>query len=583
MTLRAKPVVNRPHRSSREGESRRNFYLNVGFGLAVVLAVLILIGVVAVTWYSQHLAAAASVDGQTITRDDFTERAQIELWRLQQQTDRVNAAVAAGRLTSAEGQQRVQSLQSQASSQSLAPIVVEDLVDARIQSKLAAEEGITVTPEQVDAKITEEATTPEERHAWLIAVAPETDEGKDEPTAEQKAAAKKIADQALADITSGAKKWEDVAKSVSTDSSKSSGGDLGWIAKDAAEDQAFIDAVFDAEQDKPTAVIETADGTYEIGRVTEISPASVDSAWQQKLTATGIKLEAYRKVVESEVVKQALTDKAVAAAEASTKQRHIRELAIQAPDDPPSDKAVKVRHILYSPNDNASAAEQLSADDPAWTVAKLAAEKDLEILKKDPSKFDEIARTDSDDESSQGETGNGGKLPYVDDNGAFVSEFSDAVLNKPELKPGDLVGPIRSPFGWHIIQIMYRPPDIDEMKKLRDQAAGGADFAQLARDYSDGPESGKGGDKGWVGLGLIDNRLWRAIEAAPLKGLSEIVEIKSAGVFLYQVIEERTQKPDADQLETIKARAFQNWYGEKKDAVTITRPILDELDQGQGQ
>ena len=92
MTLRAKPVVNRPHRSSREGESRRNFYLNVGFGLAVVLAVLILIGVVAVTWYSQHLAAAASVDGQTITRDDFTERAQIELWRLQQQTDRVNAA-----------------------------------------------------------------------------------------------------------------------------------------------------------------------------------------------------------------------------------------------------------------------------------------------------------------------------------------------------------------------------------------------------------------------------------------------------------------------------------------------------------
>ena len=28
---------------------------------------------------------------------------------------------------------------------------------------------------------------------------------------------------------------------------------------------------------------------------------------------------------------------------------------------------------------------------------------------------------------------------------------------------------------------------------------------------------------------------------------------------------------------TIEAAAFQNWYGEKKDAVTVTRELLDDL------
>jgi hypothetical protein len=32
--------------------------------------------------------------------------------------------------------------------------------------------------------------------------------------------------------------------------------------------------------------------------------------------------------------------------------------------------------------------------------------------------------------------------------------------------------------------------------------------------------------------------------------------------------------PDADQIDTIEANAFQNWYGEKKDAVRITRELL---------
>jgi len=575
MTFRAKPVANRPHRSSRDGQSRRNFYLNIGFSLAVILAVLILVGVAAVSWYREHLAAAATVDGQTITIDDFRTRGEVELWRIDQEVARVNAALAAGRLTSAEANQRIQSLQSQAQGDQLASLIIERMIDERIQARLAAEEGISATPEQVEAKIAEEKTTPEERHAWIIAVAPEIDEGKDEPTAAQTEAARDAAEQALQDVTTGGKEWEDVAKAVSTDSSSSIGGDLGWIDRDAAEDAGYLEAIFAAEPDTPTEVIESETGTFLIGRVTEVAPAVIDQAWEQKAIDAGIDFAAYRKAVESEVIRDLLEDKVIAEASTSGLQRHVREIAIQAPQSAPSSEAIKVRHILYSPDDDPQGAGEVPADDPAWSVAQLAAQKAYEELTEDPTTFDERAREESDEASAQGETGTGGKLPYVDNDGQFIQEFADAVL-KPELQPGDILPPVRTDFGWHVIQVMYRPPSIDQMTKIREMAAGGTDFEQLARDYSDGTEAGAGGDRGWVAPGILDVRLIRAIFEAPIGGLSEIVEIDNVGVFLYEVLEERTAEPDEDQLAIIETRAFQYWYGEKKDAVTITRDLLVE-------
>jgi parvulin-like peptidyl-prolyl isomerase len=585
MTFRAKPVVNRPHRPSRESQSRRNAYLNIGFGIAVVLALVILVGVAVVSYYREHLAPAASVNGATITRDDFAERAAIEAWRIEQAVARVNAALAAGRLTSAEANQQIQTLQSSGNTDQLAPVVIERLIDARIQSGLAVEEGITVTPEQIDAKIVEESTTPEQRHAWIISVTPVIAEGEDVASDADKAAAKELADQALADITSGAKSWEDVAKAVSTDSSKATGGDLGWIDKEAAEDKAFIDAVFAAEQGKPTAVLETEDGTYVIGRVTEISPETVDAAWTAKLADAGLKLEAYREVVKSEVIRQALEDKAIDTATKADKQRQVLEIAIPAPQVPPGDLAIKVRHILFSPNDNpdSQATSALAPDDPAWTEAQQAAKAAYDELKKDPTKFDAMAREKSDEPSAQGETGSGGKLPYFDSSSVETgldADFAAAIL-KPELQPGQLLEPVKSAVGWHVIQVMYRPPGIDHMKLLREQAVGGADFKTLARDNSEGSEAGAGGDMGWMAPGLMDARLLRTINETPVGEVSQVLEIKDVGSFLYKVVAERTQTPDADQLATINDQAFQNWYGEKKDAATITRELLADLALGQ--
>jgi hypothetical protein len=78
MTYRVRPVDR--GRVSRD-PNRRNLYMNIGFGIAVVVAVLILVIVGTTTWYGEHLAAAATVDGQTNTKDQFGERPAVEAWR----------------------------------------------------------------------------------------------------------------------------------------------------------------------------------------------------------------------------------------------------------------------------------------------------------------------------------------------------------------------------------------------------------------------------------------------------------------------------------------------------------------------
>ncbi|MEP6639498.1 MAG: peptidylprolyl isomerase, partial [Chloroflexota bacterium] len=275
MTFRAKPVAKRDHRPAWEATDRRNFYLNLGFGLIVVLAVMILAIAGGLSWYNAHLASVGSVDGQSITKDDFADRLKTETWRLDEAEARIRTAVLAGHLTDAQGKS-AQSTITQEKSR-LPATTLERLIDSKLQAKLAAGEGVTVSPQDVDARLMVEATTPETRHAWVIEVKPVTDLGAIGPTAAQKDAAKAKADTALKDIQSG-KTWEDVARTVSTDASSGpQAGDLGWLqANDSRPDEAWLKAVFAAPVSTPTAVIEGTDRVYRIGRATEIAPSAVD-------------------------------------------------------------------------------------------------------------------------------------------------------------------------------------------------------------------------------------------------------------------------------------------------------------------
>ena len=569
MTFRAKPVVKREHRPGWEAQDRRNFYLNLGFGLIVALALVILGIYVGLSWYNTHLAAVGSVDGQSITKDQFRDRYAIDTWRLDEAEARIRTEVLAGHMTGAQGTAQESAIATERTS--LAKATLERLVDTTLQAKLAGQEGITVTPADIDARLVVEATTPEVRHGWVIAVAPATDPGAIGPTDTQKADAKAKAEAALKDIQGG-KAWEDVAKTLSTDAATAAqGGDLGWIgATDSRADEAFLKAVFAAPANTPTAVVEGSDGVFRIGRATEIAASSVDSAYQSKFQNKGISLDHYRAVISGDVIHEKLQAKIVADVSGPGVQRRVSEIYIKEPATPPAADAVKVRHILYSPNGDPSTASTVTPTNPAWARAQSLATATYARLKTNPSLFDSIARKESDESSALGPSGSGGKLPYFDSTSSVDLAFKAAIL-AANLKPGDILPPVKSAFGWHVIQVMYRPTDVDHLKAVKDQADKGADFAVLARDNSESTTASIGGDIGWIVKGQLSDALSSAIFAAPVGKTTEVTTIAGDGSYLLKVVAETTRTPEGRQLTELTSTAFAKWYDAKKSAAVISR------------
>lgn len=569
MTFRAKPVVKRAHRPAWEAQDRRNFYLNVGFGLIVVLAVVILAVAAGLAYYNDHLVSVGSVDGQSISKDDLRARVQVDAWRLDEDDRRIATEVAAGHLTQAQGTTQQQN--NAQVRQRLTSVSLERLIDARLQAKLAPAEGVSVAPDDIDARLVTEATTPEQRHAYVIEVKPAVDLGAVLPTTAQIATAKTTAETALEDITSG-KSWDDVAKTVSTDASTAGqAGDLGWIgADDKQADEAFVKAVFAAEANKPTAVVEGADGIFRIGRVTEINPAAVDSAYQAKIQNDGVSLEQYRAVLAADVLHDKLQQKIVADMTGPGPERKVSEIYTGEEASTLGPDAVKTRHILYSPKGDPSGASAIPADDPSWEAAHALALAAYARLQENPNLFDAIARKESNEGQAHGPTGSGGKLPFFD-KGSQVDPAFLAAITAPGLKDGQLLAPVKSSFGWHIIQVMYHPTDLDHFKALKTQADNGADFAVLARDNSTAPTAGTGGDLGWVVKGQLNDQLTAAIFAAPIGKTSDVVAVVGDGTYLFKVTAEETRTPAGRQLEELTATAFSKWYDAKKAATTITR------------
>ena len=110
-----------------------------------------------------------------------------------------------------------------------------------------------------------------------------------------------------------------------------------------------------------------------------------------------------------------------------------------------------------------------------------------------------------------------------------------------------------------------------DLAKIKTQADGGADFAKLALDVSEGQEASRGGELGWIARGQLEKDLGTAIFAAAIGKTSEVVTIEDDGSYLFYVAKEEERTPEGRQLDEIRARAFADWYEVKKAAVTIER------------
>lgn len=129
-------------------------------------------------------------------------------------------------------------------------------------------------------------------------------------------------------------------------------------------------------------------------------------------------------------------------------------------------------HILISVPAGADAATQKAAEEKA---AKLAQE-----AKAPGADFAALAKANSQD---TGSAENGGDLGWVS-RGMMVGPFESALFSIA--KPGEVVGPIKTEFGYHVIKLREIKGEAGKpFEEVRDQLANEAKTEALARQYNE--------------------------------------------------------------------------------------------------
>ena len=186
--------------------------------------------------------------------------------------------------------------------------------------------------------------------------------------------------------------------------------------------------------------------------------------------------------------------------------------------------------------------------------------RNLIVVKKQP--FEEVARKFSDDPSGQ----RGGDLGTFE-RGEMVGEFEDVAFG---LKPNEVSQPVRSRYGWHLIQVLQHfsktdstservharhvllqakinPQDEERARKralvVRDSLSKGADFAAMAKRYSmDTSTKDSGGYLGEVPVTGLPPTFQE-----PLTGLGENeVSVPLKGEAGYYVFKVRGRVPERE-------------------------------------
>lgn len=229
---------------------------------------------------------------------------------------------------------------------------------------------------------------------------------------------------------------------------------------------------------------------------------------------------------------------------------------------PNGDTEFNLAHILIQVPAQASA-EQIQA-------RRARAEQALAEIKKGTD-FGQVSATFSDAPNAL----QGGDLGWRPAS-RLPQLFNDA-LNS--LQPGEVSAILRSPNGFHILKLQDKrggnaPMVVTQtharhiliktnelvseadakrrLTELKERLDNGANFAELARLHSEDGSAGKGGDLGWLSPGDTVPEFERAMDALPLKTVSEPIRTQF-GWHLIEVLERRTEDVTQEK-QKLKAR-----------------------------
>lgn len=157
---------------------------------------------------------------------------------------------------------------------------------------------------------------------------------------------------------------------------------------------------------------------------------------EQKMYESQIRagIEQQRPQIENDLITQKLTDQLRGKVDLNSK------------DVKQDDIEVNARHILITWKGLSNADKKVTR---TKAEAKALADKILKEAKANPSGFAALADKDTEDPGGKGK---GGELGWFT-HSTMVKPFADAAF---AAKPGDIVGPVESDFGYHIIKVEDR-------------------------------------------------------------------------------------------------------------------------------
>ena len=454
----------------------KSLLTNLAFLAAIALSATLLLGFVGASWWGSTFASAVEVNGASISVGEAKARGEIELFRLGQEGARIRARVSAGTLSSEQGDTILQQINDAATN--IGSQLTSDMIDVLIINQLAAERDVTATQEAIDAEWAKETTLPELRLLRRITIEIANDPKSGAPSDATIAAAKARADAIAEELAAGGD-FSTIAKRESSDSYAPEGGRIGWSSKgeDPLTDLGYA-AAWSLTAPGSTEVIKRSADQFVIFYVDQIRAASIDADFEKRASEAKIDMDLYKKMSAERALRAGLSVNVTAELLIEpVQQRDVSFVSIPTPQDGGVGEEVQVRHILYSPNDDSQGAEELDPADPAWAAAEAEANAAYEKIQAG-TPLEELASA-SDDEGSGAE---GGLLAWAV-KGTFVPEFDEAVW-ADGLKQGDLLGPIKTQFGYHVIQFEERRVGIMlRLEQLATElAAAGADFDAVAAE-----------------------------------------------------------------------------------------------------
>lgn len=539
---------------------------NLTFVVAIGLAGTLLVGVAGYSVYDSTWAPAVQVNDAGFNKAEAKARAEVTAFQIALQGSRIRARVAAGTMTNAVGDTALQELNQQA--EAISNQVTTDLVETLLIRDLAAANGVTVDPAVVASEWAKETTLPELRLFRRISIDAANDPKTKKPTAATRAAAKAKAEAILAEINAGGD-FSAIAKRDSDDSYAELGGLVGWTAKDEdPTDDLGYEAAWalvpsaDGSTQPMTEVIARSEDQFVIFRLEKSQASKLDPAFDAQVSEAGIDRGLYERMAEERALRTALSEKITAQLLAGpVEQREVSYVAATVPEK--DAEQVQVSHILFSPKDDPNTAGDLDPADPAWAAAEKEA-NDLVARLKNGSSFETEAKK-SDDKTSGAD---GGLLPWAP-KGTYVAEFDTAIW-ADGVKRDDILGPIKTQFGYHVIQFDARRPSLkDRLDELATSlAVAGVDFEEAAKTATDTIEELSYASSGFVPRYTVNPDLGSVVWGLKAGGTSAVVESSDTYLIVHvDGVEMRELTPE--QIDGIKRSGFSIWLERYRSAARV--------------